>query len=814
MFKMDEFRVWNRVISDEEVFAEYERTAADSPGTLLAYWDMDGIAAGAVADKSATGRHPLTLGSAVTVTNDAVEGNALSFINSSSSWGRTDFTEPLSDMTFSLWINPAVVSSATGPRILDGLGGGYAHAQPAADNFSLTVKDPCATSAFTFDGGNEPWCPVKGTWTHLVLVRKTRRQSDGTFTMDVIMYVNGVKSGERKNMAISRPFLDVSKKLYFFSNGSSRPIDALGDEVRVYSGVLSAERIAAIYSGVPTVSAGTDFSTTGDMAVLHGSVGSDTGDSFRSGHYGDVAWSLVSAPAGGEVAVFTRGANPETEVTLPVEGEYVFRLSVANEGFARHDDITVTRVSSPSGSAPTVMAYAQSTITLPLKGWLKASSADAESVWWSKVSGPGGVWFDVDGAGNGNVSFSAAGTYVLSCNAANAAGITSDEMSVTVESGDVVDVPSDNLQLHFAFNTNKVWKESVRGTDFSAKLTQLGGTAAELVSGLKAFGFRVMPSQASLKVSSTWETKDSGNKITTPDYLTFSAWMKYDPDSDENGSELPFVMINYNSCCLRMGRAVGNSSTGIVCGGEGMTLCQQNGGGASMSGLTCDFAGLPSITGRWTHVCAILPRVSGAKDDFEIWIDGIKRTLTAVSGYGTFPRPGRDTGSGWDVGGYGSVITANYNLFANATNRVDGGYRSSTFPGVLDEVRFYSAKLSASQIRALAKERDAGRNLAPAVDDPVALPLRAMVREDLPLSLGVYDDGLPAGGTLSCEWKVVSGSTGDVSFADATSATTTVRFDKAGSYALQLVATDGERTTYSRRVPVEVQAWGMLLIYR
>ena len=813
MFKMDEFRVWNRVLSDEEAYAEYARMSGYDKGTLVAYWDMDGIDTSSgtptVADKSATGLYPLTLGSAVTVTSDAVEGNALSFVNSSSSWGSTKFNRPLTDMTFALWIKPAADTSATAPRVFDGLGSGYVHANPDRNNFSLTVKDPCATSAFTFDSATQPWCIDKGAWSHLALVRKCRRQGDGTYLLDVLMYVNGVKMAERTDIAITSPFFSDSAALYLFNmDGKSRPMDALGDEIRVYSGALSGERIAAIYSGASAVSAGTDFYTTGDTAVLRGRVGTDSGDPFRSGYCGTVAWSLVSAPVGGESVAFARGANPETEVTLPVVGEYVFRLSVSTEGFERYDDVTVTRVASASGPTPVLSASAQATVTLPLKGWVKANATNAESIWWRKVSGPGGVWFDVDNLGNGHAFFSAAGAYVLSCHAENAAGSVLSEVSVSVETGDVVDVPSANLERHFAFNTNNVWKESVQGG------TPTG--SAELVPGMKMFGFRVMAANSSYNNSaSTWETRanpTSASLVTAPDYLTFSAWMKYEPDTDTNDSELPFIMINHQSCCLRMGRAKGNASTGIVDDGEGLTLCQQNGGGASMSGLTCDFDGLASITGRWTHVCAIFPRTGGERDNFEIWIDGVKRTLTAVSGYGGFPRPARDVEKIWKLGGYNGKITSNYNLFANATNRVDGGYKSNTFPGSLDEVRFYSAKLTPTQIRALANERDATRNFAPAMD--VSAPRRVTRLTELPISLGVYDDGLPSGGTLACSWEVVFGDASAVSFGDETSAATTVRFRKEGRYHLQLVASDGERTSYSDPMVVDVVPRGSVFIMR
>jgi RHS repeat-associated protein len=66
----------------------------------------------------------------------------------------------------------------------------------------------------------------------------------------------------------------------------------------------------------------------------------------------------------------------------------------------------------------------------------------------------------------------------------------------------------------------------------------------------------------------------------------------------------------------------------------------------------------------------------------------------------------------------------------------------------------------------------------------------------------VSDDGLPQNGMLSVNWKVSSGP-GPVSFANPTSAMTTVIFAVPGVYVLKLTASDG-RLTRSDSVQVEV----------
>ena len=61
----------------------------------------------------------------------------------------------------------------------------------------------------------------------------------------------------------------------------------------------------------------------------------------------------------------------------------------------------------------------------------------------------------------------------------------------------------------------------------------------------------------------------------------------------------------------------------------------------------------------------------------------------------------------------------------------------------------------------------------------------------LTLAGQVSDDGLPAGGTLSSLWSLVSGP-GAVIFTNAASPTTAVRFEADGAFTLRLSATDGE----------------------
>ena len=80
-------------------------------------------------------------------------------------------------------------------------------------------------------------------------------------------------------------------------------------------------------------------------------------------------------------------------------------------------------------------------------------------------------------------------------------------------------------------------------------------------------------------------------------------------------------------------------------------------------------------------------------------------------------------------------------------------------------------------------------NLAPVVnagaDQTVTLPCTAS------LSGSVTDDGKPVGATVTSKWSFVSGP-GTVTFAAATSLSTTATFSTAGTYVLRLTADDTE----------------------
>ncbi|HVS15108.1 MAG TPA: hypothetical protein VMV46_14365 [Thermoanaerobaculia bacterium] len=89
-----------------------------------------------------------------------------------------------------------------------------------------------------------------------------------------------------------------------------------------------------------------------------------------------------------------------------------------------------------------------------------------------------------------------------------------------------------------------------------------------------------------------------------------------------------------------------------------------------------------------------------------------------------------------------------------------------------------------------------------AAAERVASPLEATVGEPLALAGSAEDEGLPRGSALAVTWRQTSGP-GTAVFTEPGSAATTVTFDAAGSYELELLASDGELEA-SERVEVVV----------
>jgi hypothetical protein len=184
----------------------------------------------------------------------------------------------------------------------------------------------------------------------------------------------------------------------------------------------------------PIVSAGADAAVAAQSVALQGSVTDDG----RPGPLVSVQWTQVTGP---EPAVFLDAASPTSQVTFPVSGVYVLRLTASDGDLSASDDVavTVSFTVPPQNQAPQVDAGTDVTIQLPtaaatLTGTVTDDGLPGPNVnlEWTQVNGPAAASIDAVDAVSTLATFSAAGTYVLRLTANDGALSASDDVTVTV----------------------------------------------------------------------------------------------------------------------------------------------------------------------------------------------------------------------------------------------------------------------------------------------------------------------------------------------------------------------------------------------
>jgi len=187
----------------------------------------------------------------------------------------------------------------------------------------------------------------------------------------------------------------------------------------------------------PTANAGPDVSVTMPAAAALSGAVSDDGLPTPPGAL-SVTWSKVSGPG---TVTFADPTAAATAATFSAPGSYQLRLTATDSALSASDDLAVTVASG--NEAPSVNAGPDRAITLPSGASLSGAVGDDGlptppgrlSVTWSKVSGPGNVTFADPSAAATTATFSAPGTYQLRLTADDSALSSSDDVTVTVASG-------------------------------------------------------------------------------------------------------------------------------------------------------------------------------------------------------------------------------------------------------------------------------------------------------------------------------------------------------------------------------------------
>lgn len=820
---MDDIRVYTNAFSAAEA---KELFVTSKKVRLLGHWPMERIDVGegglrTTPDISGNDG-PLVLGSLAYLTN-GISGAGALFFNAGTV---TSANEPYDsyalasnrvatiggDATITMWIKrDKGQSTANGARLIMFTNHGL-----AGKEVSMLIPEPGTGSRYLKDNLNNKQiddCIVQCEgWSHLALVFQPGLGPIGgdnsvTGTVyRVIAYINGEKvhtSAWGSTEISASLFLKhgLGMRLANYST-NIRPFRGTLDDVRWYAGRLTDEEIRAIYRGPAKVVAGADFSVAGEAAEISCEVSPFAANPVASGFAGGPVWTLVSAPTGGDAVTIANPNGCRTSVTLPVLGNYVFAVSNEVAGISDTDMLTVSRVADMS-EAPAVTASVLS--QTGLCAVVAATVPTGAHVSWTKVSGPGAAWFGHGTSAKTVATFSAAGTYMLRCTVRSGGALASADVEVSVSGPAIAEQLSHGLGAYWPFSldsanddkltqfkdrvSNRVMKNSNASFDVSHGLgTGVGGGYGIRLPS-QSNGYLLNDSGSAYKLSEGSTTVD-GKTVPQEPFTTMSVWMYHD-SSDANNVWMATLL-----CCNYM------MAFHYHCDGGAANDFEIASTDPSVTVRRCRWKGPSGVnfTNRWVHVVMQLDQHNGGES--EVWVNGEKLTEKT----GNMPTYQRYYDRGFTYGGGSSY------------DEDDIGANTATkkFPGKLDELRMYRRKLTEAEIRYLYEYPSPEHvNQAPDVTIPLSsLRFSAVRTTACPIDATAFDDGLPLSGSQTCKWTVVSGDASALEFSDASSAATTVTATKVGTYTLQLVVSDGERTQYSDPIVFTATPFGMAIIFK
>jgi RHS repeat-associated protein/uncharacterized repeat protein (TIGR01451 family) len=568
----------------------------------------------------------------------------------------------------------------------------------------------------------------------------------------------------------------------------------------------------------PSVSAGGNVAITlpVDSVQLNGTA---SDDGRPVGATLSVRWTQVSGPG---AVVFSSPFTAATRATFPAAGTYVLRLTASDSQLERASDVSVVVNPAATGNRPPAVSAGPnlSTVlpedTVVLQGSVSDDGLPEGStvaVTWSRVSGPGTVTFEDPTQPGTAATFSAAGTYVLRLAASDGQFTSTSDVSVTVNAAvpanqaPVVDAgPSWNLRLptRTVTLTGTVTDDGLpTGAVVTQQWTLVEGPASVIFSSPSQKTTTVTVSRAGvyrlrLTASDTRLTGSSDTVLNVAEASADNAPPSINPGPNQTVS-LPAPAVALNGTVTDDGRPTGSTL---------VTRWEQAGGPAA---VTFADATRPATTAGFTVVGDYLLRLVASDGEWvasavtQVRVQPLvvnKAPTVAASGPATVTLPGTALLSGTvrDDG-----LPASSTL-AVAWSRVSGpGTVTFTRPTQVSTAAAFSApgeyvlRLTANDGEYTASSDVTVRALvvngAPAV---FAGDNRVLEFPERSLTLvgSVTDDGLPAGGTLSMAWSLVTGA-GTVSFGSPDQATTTATFSYPGSYLLRLTASDSEKTASS-----------------
>ena len=764
---LDEVRVFDSALTAEQVAAEYARISV-CHARLVARWPLDtfserdagGSYTSPVTDGFMAGLgagYDMTFNGHTCVTNGPGGTSAVHFDGTAQTRGTVaSIPYKLEDFTFSCWVhmptNASIIrvsgQQANYPRLFKfGSDEFEVHFHTPVDSKTVQYSLP-GSVVKTFDVA----CMQKGLWQHLTFVYRSLLDPDtGTRTgARFEAWLNGSR------MAIDNDITwkAIERNMQFTVGSNTHSGDAQrvleGDvrDIHIYNGALSAEDIEALYRGAASVDAGTDFTVNSADAVLRGTVATD-GEAVAGAYAGDVSWTQVSGHA---TATFARAGNPVTEVALPAEGTYVFRLSTKTRvGDTREDTVTVTRDDTAAAT--------------PVSGMDPA----AELAMHASLANGLIMHYPVPASTNAQLC-------VVEAVSGTRNAVSMNWSSARLDTG-VRGYAMRAQGKNGAFNTLMTFPETQHEDSGNWPPIEEWRTVTAWVrhdgsdetpwyaAPLFAVDSTLIVSYGKFNDPASWtEAENAGFTIQQQGIKGAMTRVLYD---------LPYpIKDRWAHVCAAVNRHDTTKSRFYL---DGVEL-------AASTVVGTKYGNDPAFSSSYTNYAG---QAAGG------------RFSTSKVYIGSLP--------------VNSVNAFNSHTVSNKTTHAVA-YR--VFPGAVDDVRVYNRQLTSEEIAYLAAHPDVGGNLAPHVGDAGAAPVKMVSRSPKLLAPETVDDGLPVGSPVTYEWEVLTGDPADVVFADKTAAATQVTVTKVGNYSFRLKATDGERVTYGRTIFCEVLRAGTMIILK
>lgn len=313
--------------------------------------------------------------------------------------------------------------------------GSYVFELTVTDNAGLSAKDQVTVTVLAADNK----APVSDAGSNVTLVLPSNStQLTGSFSLDpdgvIVSYewkrVSGPAAGTIDDITASNAIV----------SGLSEGVYVYELTVTDNGGLTNSKQVTVTVQGVsankpPVANAGADVSITlpATTAQLDGSASTDPDGTITS-----YTWTKISGPAAGVIT--TSDANKTTITGLTIAGDYVYELSVKdNGGTSATDQVKVTVLPS-ANKLPVANAGANVNITLPTSTAQLDGSASSDpdgtisTYAWLKISGPAAGAISTANANKTAVTgLTIAGDYVYELTVTdNSGGKATAQVKVTV----------------------------------------------------------------------------------------------------------------------------------------------------------------------------------------------------------------------------------------------------------------------------------------------------------------------------------------------------------------------------------------------